>query len=490
MKKCCACAVSSEISSTHAVTSAFSTAVGSSPGTRCTPSSTSDQPSCERALERRAHADEHLPRLLEEAGDERVVGVRHARARLEARVVDRRHELVREERAHRLADEVRRGDARDPEPVRDLRRDRRLAGAGRAADEDDDRQVELAQLLVAAQLPQRLAALDLAEHLDGELLEPVELDDVAAALGEVVADAARERVRAIRRDADGHQRAGHQAARVRQPVLAAERQRHDRGAARSCAQPPAARAASSARRAPGDDDLVVGEHDLRAARERMLGDDVDRRRLELDEVRVGVDASRARRASSVALARGCATRGRRRRRDARRRGAGREDGDAAAERLDAGAAASDETSVARRVGHRQTRSLIERAVRVQARRGRARRGCARDVAIGGIAAPLPSKTTTSGSSDAASRAPSSTFDANGAPAMPPPARRQPIVGTPASAAVSRWSDAACRPERESATRSSTRRRRLDQLRLRRPAPAHRDDDDAPVAREQPRDVAR
>jgi len=33
-------------------------------------------------------------------------------------------------------------------------------------------------------------------------------------------------------------------------------------------------------------------------------------------------------------------------------------------------------------------------------------------------------------------------DTNGAPAIPPPARLQPIVGTPASSAVSRWSDAA------------------------------------------------
>ena len=78
-----------------------------------------------------------------------------------------------------------------------------------------------------------------------------------------------------------------------------------------------------------------------------------------------------------------------------------------------------------------------------------------EVAIGGIAAPLPSKTTTSGLSDAARRAPSRTFEANGAPAIPPPARRQPTVGTPASAAVSRWSDAACRPERESATSSAS-----------------------------------
>jgi hypothetical protein len=56
---------------------------------------------------------------------------------------------------------------------------------------------------------------------------------------------------------------------------------------------------------------------------------------------------------------------------------------------------------------------------------------------GGIAAPLPSKTTMSGRRAAASAAPSATFDAKTAPARPPPARRQPIVGTPASSAISR-----------------------------------------------------
>src|SRR5260221_46520 len=45
-KKCCACAVSSSIFSTHALTSAPSSSTGRSPGTRCTPSSTIDQPSC------------------------------------------------------------------------------------------------------------------------------------------------------------------------------------------------------------------------------------------------------------------------------------------------------------------------------------------------------------------------------------------------------------------------------------------------------------
>ena len=53
------------------------------------------------------------------------------------------------------------------------------------------------------------------------------------------------------------------------------------------------------------------------------------------------------------------------------------------------------------------------------------------------------------------RAPSATFDVATAPASPPPQRRQPTVATPTSAAVSRWSDAACRPERESSTSAST-----------------------------------
>ena len=69
-----------------------------------------------------------------------------------------------------------------------------------------------------------------------------------------------------------------------------------------------------------------------------------------------------------------------------------------------------------------------------------------------------------------------------APASPPPARRQPIVGTPQSAAISRWSEAAWRPLRESATRSATDGGVLDQLGLRGPAAAHRDDDDVAVPR--------
>ena len=122
----------------------------------------------ERPRDHRLDADEHVARLLLEA-EQRGVGLLalvdpHGRARLEARVVDRRHELLREERAHRLADRVGRGDARDAEPVRDLGRDRRLAGPGGAADEEHDRQVELAERLEAPEQEDRVLALVLGEH--------------------------------------------------------------------------------------------------------------------------------------------------------------------------------------------------------------------------------------------------------------------------------------------------------------------------------------
>src|SRR5581483_9954798 len=99
----------------------------------------------QRTVDRRLHADEDVARLLEEAGDERVVRLRHRLAGGEARVVDRRHELVGEERAQRLPDRVGRRQARDPERVRDLGRDGRLAGPGRTADEDDERLVRHAR---------------------------------------------------------------------------------------------------------------------------------------------------------------------------------------------------------------------------------------------------------------------------------------------------------------------------------------------------------
>ena len=107
------------------------------------------------ALERRLHADGDVSRLVEEAENRGVAGLlllgpREGEPRFEARVVHRRHELLGEERPHRLADEVRRGDARDAEPVRCLGRDRRLPGSRRTADEQEQRLLELLKRAQAA----------------------------------------------------------------------------------------------------------------------------------------------------------------------------------------------------------------------------------------------------------------------------------------------------------------------------------------------------
>jgi hypothetical protein len=59
------------------------------------------------------------------------------------------------------------------------------------------------------------------------------------------------------------------------------------------------------------------------------------------------------------------------------------------------------------------------------------------VATGGIAAPLPSKTTKSGDRSRTRSSPLGTFELATAPARPPPQRRQPIAGTAATAASSR-----------------------------------------------------
>ena len=124
-------------------------------------------------------------------------------------------------------------------------------------------------------------------------------------------------------------------------------------------------------------------------------------------------------------------------------------------------------------------------------------GCAADVtrsrlsaATGGMAAPLPSSTTRSGDSDRATATPSNTFDTATAPASPPPQRRHPMVTTPATTAVSRWSEAACRPRRRQLEQRVDGRPDAHDLRLGRPAAAHRDDDDLARPRERASDMAR
>src|SRR5262245_33331036 len=182
IQKWLACASSFWIASTHCTTSASE--IGAvMPGTRCTPSSTVDQPSAsERSMA--AFTPTSTFRVWSRnpcrSGATSSASAQRAPG-LEDRVVDRRHELGAEEGPQRLADEVRRRDAGDSEPVGDLGRDRGLTRARRAADEDDERQVDLGEIAEAAQPADGLLALVLAEHVLGELLDPVELDRVLLA---------------------------------------------------------------------------------------------------------------------------------------------------------------------------------------------------------------------------------------------------------------------------------------------------------------------
>ena len=99
-----------------------------------------------------------------------------------------------------------------------------MTRAGRAPDEDDHRQIELLELTEAAEPPHRLRALLLAQHLDRELLDTLELDALLSALGQILVDPLRELVGPPERDADGDQRPRHQPFRVR-VFRRAERQR-------------------------------------------------------------------------------------------------------------------------------------------------------------------------------------------------------------------------------------------------------------------------
>ena len=69
-----------------------------------------------------------------------------------------------------------------PEPVRDLGGDRPLAGAGRAADQQDHGQIELLELVTAAQSLDRFVPFDRAEHLDRQLVQALQLDGALVTL--------------------------------------------------------------------------------------------------------------------------------------------------------------------------------------------------------------------------------------------------------------------------------------------------------------------
>ena len=108
-------------------------------GSRCTPSITIGVRSETARSTSASMPGRDVVGLAQEARDrrrDRRRGSVRQRARdVEGRVVDGRHEVVREECPHDLAHLVGRDHARDAEPARELRRDRRLADAGDAAEQ-------------------------------------------------------------------------------------------------------------------------------------------------------------------------------------------------------------------------------------------------------------------------------------------------------------------------------------------------------------------
>ena len=116
-------------------------------------------------------------------------------------------------------------------------------------------------------------------------------------------------------DPGGDERPLHQRFRVGKPVGVAERQRV--AVVRLIRRaPPRAASASSASSSPGATRSLPARTTRAAAGERVLGDEVDRRALELDQVGVGVELASSRR-SAVAVAEAVPRRGRPRRRGAR-----------------------------------------------------------------------------------------------------------------------------------------------------------------------------
>ena len=423
--------------STHWTTNAPGNRRPTIPGTRWTPSSTVDH----RSVAARSSAAwtptttfrvwSRKPRIAA-SPDSSSSALREREPRLEARVVDGRHELLREERAHRLADEVGRRDACDAEAVRGLRRDGRLPGARGAADEQQQRLVET----LAAHRADGVAGRSVAAS--SSPITSAASSPSRSMSREIAPRSARSRsarraieIRALRIEPGDRQRPRHEPLRERNFV--AQGQRNGVPALPHTRIPAISSSISSRSGSPGAGDGSFAASTTSTPRaERVLGDDVDRGRLELDEEDVGVDA---RELGSRAL---------RGRRDSRRRGRPplrtrprgvsrgarappqarcRSTRPSAARRLaragaqhrrdDVDAVRHDRADgVAHALASREPSSAIVTTTR-SARRSRysfrypvatAGSWCppttttVRSVAIGGSAAPLPSKTTRSGPS--------------------------------------------------------------------------------------------
>ena len=204
---------------------------------------------------------------------------------LEARVVDRRHELLREERTHRLANEVGGRDARDSQAVRDLRRHagtsrcrcRRRRGR-RSAGGRPWRASRCARSLLTASTPSVLA-----QHVLGKLLQALE---VYGGLARAPRDPPRrEGPRAharTRGQPRADEREGEEALRIREVTLAAQRQVVE--SPRLCHAATVVRHGCVRERdqlgvevglAGKRHDVVPCQHDASAPLQGGLGDDVD-----------------------------------------------------------------------------------------------------------------------------------------------------------------------------------------------------------------------
>src|SRR6185436_12663459 len=126
-------------------------------------------------------------------------------------------------RAHRLTNEIGRRHARDAETVRGLGRDRRLPGPGRSAHEEEQRLFESLQRIEPPEPAYGPSGLLVADQLDCELAETVEIERHGASLHEIPVGTARDQIRALRIEARHHERTGHEPLGERH--LVAERQR-------------------------------------------------------------------------------------------------------------------------------------------------------------------------------------------------------------------------------------------------------------------------
>jgi hypothetical protein len=175
------------------------------------------------AVQQRLDPHGHGGRLLAEAHDH---GVRPSLGwfaqrgiRLERGRVQRRHQLAGEQRPHHLADRVGRLDAHDAQPRGELGRDCRLADAGRAADQHDERDVQRLDLSPTPVVGRIPIPRHVAEDRDRDLVELVTGHRGDPQIVQPLLDDLGHLVGANGREAGDHDLRRHQPLRVRQAVL-------------------------------------------------------------------------------------------------------------------------------------------------------------------------------------------------------------------------------------------------------------------------------